>query len=633
MSAEPGVSRGLSETQILLLGALSAGGAWLGQSGHLRGGAALGHGALGHGALGHDALGWPVLAALVVGVILALIRGAPALVITTVVILSVALGVRADEHYQVLDASSYSGPAELVTDPKPSRSGWRAEVRLEGGERVIVSGAGFAADPLGRRQAGEHIWIEGTIRPVPDRGWYRSRHIVGQLSLSEVHYRAGSAWFWQPSNGLRSMVQRSADFLAEEHQDLYLGLVIGDDRFQPRSQRAQFRAAGLSHLLAVSGQNVAFVLAVIAPVVRRLGVNGRVGVIAVVLVVFALATRMEPSVLRATCVAGVATVSVALGRRSTGLRTLGLASTMLVLVDPMLVNSVGFGLSVSASVGILALGPAIKNRLVGPTPFVEAFAITVAAQLGVSPLLVAIFGPMSLVALPANLLVGWAAGLIMTWGLTGGLAIGCLAWALPAPIAQVAQQPVGWLVWWIDAVASWASRAPAPRVGGPGMALLAALVLGAWWFRTRLVTAGPVVWTVGLFMGLSLASSATPTPPRGHTELVGGGHWFVADGGQTILIVSSGADDRLVDSLVTHRITSIDLVILERGGRLVSGLFRELDEVSDVGAAFAPTNHRVTGATRLLVDLELELEDGRQLIIESGKDRLVVEAMARDGSR
>ena len=71
------------------------------------------------------------------------------------------------------------------------------------------------------------------------------------------------------SNRVRELVERGASALPSDHAALARGLVIGDDRDQPPEMVERFRASGLSHLMAVSGQNVAFVIAAAGPVLRR----------------------------------------------------------------------------------------------------------------------------------------------------------------------------------------------------------------------------------------------------------------------------------------------------------------------------------------------------------------------------
>ena len=192
-----------------------------------------------------------------------------------------------------------------------------------------------------------------------------------------------------------------------------------------------------------------------------------------VLAGFALLVRFEPSVLRAVAMAVVATIAAASGRPAAGLRVLALAVTVLVLVDPLLVRSVGFGLSVSASAAILAIAPRLRVALHGPAWVVEPLAVTLAAQLGTLPLLVATFGGVPVASVPANLLAVPAAGPLMVWGITAGLVAGVVppgaGWLLHLPTSAL----TSWLAW----VASWAAALPLGEVGAPHGAVLALAAL------------------------------------------------------------------------------------------------------------------------------------------------------------
>ena len=171
---------------------------------------------------------------------------------------------------------------------------------------------------------------------------------------------------------VRDRVGAGADALDERPAALYRGLVLGDDRFQPLGQRLRFRLSGLSHLLAVSGQNVAFVLAAAGPLIGSLGHRSRIVAVLGIVVLFAVITRLEPSVLRAAATASLAAWASWSGRSRSGVAILALAVMGLVLVDPFLVDAVGFQLSVAASAGILTLGPPLARRLPGPDPMAQA---------------------------------------------------------------------------------------------------------------------------------------------------------------------------------------------------------------------------------------------------------------------
>ena len=170
--------------------------------------------------------------------------------------------------------------------------------------------------------------------------------------------------------------------LAPVDRALLAGFLLGDTRGVPDDVTERFRAAGLTHLTAVSGENVAFVLALFAPLLRRFALRGRLFGGVAVLVFFGTMTRWEPSVLRAIAMAVIALVAGYLGRPTTGLRVLALAAIVLLLVDPFLLHSVGFLLSCGASLGIAVLARPITARLRGPVWMREVLGVTAAAQLG-----------------------------------------------------------------------------------------------------------------------------------------------------------------------------------------------------------------------------------------------------------
>ncbi|MEZ5230476.1 MAG: ComEC/Rec2 family competence protein [Acidimicrobiales bacterium] len=419
--------------------------------------------------------------------------------------------------------------------------------------------------------------------------------------------------------------------------------MIGDDRFQSKGQQARFRAVGLSHLLAVSGQNVAFVLAVAEPLVNRRGWWSRRLATVLALVVFAMATRLEPSVLRATGTALTSVVALSSGARASGVRALALAATALVLIDPFLVSSVGFRLSLAASAGILLVGPLIEERLPGAGSSTGGWwrtplTVTLGAQAGVTPLLVSLFGPVALVSIPANLLAGWAAGLVMTWGLTAGVLAGVLGRLVGDGLAGVLQWAAVGAMWLIDTVASVALRMPSPMIGG-GASLVAMLALAAAWFVGPALR--PARWACLAAGGVMLAVTV-PRQPTSPVDLEGGGRFWPAankggagsaaqvDDGSivSVLVVSAGADDRLVDALVERRLLSIDVVVLESGNRTMSSLTTELTDVATVGLVLAPPLHRVVGGRRVQSATDLRVGGGVLVIRPVSKERLEVATAA-----
>ena len=138
---------------------------------------------------------------------------------------------------------------------------------------------------------------------------------------------------------------------------------------------------------------------------------------------------------------------------------------MLLLVDPALASAVGFALSVLATAGILLLAPGWRDALARWLPrwLAEAIAVPAAAQLACTPLVAAISGQVSLVAVAANLLAAPAVGPATVLGLARRHSDAGLAGRRSTSSGRAA----GWCVAWIVAVAA-ARREPADRGGRLG---------------------------------------------------------------------------------------------------------------------------------------------------------------------
>jgi competence protein ComEC len=167
-------------------------------------------------------------------------------------------------------------------------------------------------------------------------------------------------------------------------------------------------------------------------------------------VFFVLVARPQPSVLRAAAMGVVGIVGLSAGGRARGVRALSLAVLVLVLADPWLARSVGFLLSVLATAGILLLAPPWRDALAAwmPRPCADALAVPLAAQVVCTPVVAAISGQVSLVAVLANVVVAPAVGPTTVLGFAGGL----LAVGVPA-VGHGAGLAAGVFAWWIVAVA------------------------------------------------------------------------------------------------------------------------------------------------------------------------------------
>lgn len=536
----------------------------------------------------------PVLAGTAVGGVAALAvarrshrSGTVGLVLVALVLglITSTLGARSLAGLSPVRTGEVDSVVTLVTDPEPTAMGrLRMEIRLDGRRLVAEARAPAAMDVLRGRLAGDRAVVRGVVEPFErSQDWAVARHLAGRLRIESVTAVGASAPHAGAANGLRRVLDRGAASLPERHRALLAGLTLGDDRAQPAELTADFRASGLTHLLAVSGQNVVFVLAVAGPLLRRLRIWPRFVVAVSVVAGFAFLTRFEPSVVRAAFVAGVALWASTAGRPSGGLRHLALAVCALLVVDPLLTRSVGFRLSVAASLGVLLLSPPIVARLPGPRWVREALGMTAGAQLAVAPVLVPTFGAMPLAALPANVAAAPLAGALMVWGVTAGVVAGVVG----GPVATLLHLPSGAGLWALEQVASLSAALPLGHVDLRHVAVAAGAGLLLAVGRTR----GRVVAAALLAVALLIPSSLRVPPgaaPAGWAATV----W--SDGPAAVVDLHAGASGvEVLDVLRRRQVHVVSLIVVRTARPELIDVVRSVRSRFPVHAVLAPDGSAV----------------------------------------
>jgi competence protein ComEC len=549
-------------------------------------------------------------------------------------LLAASLGQRSMAGLEApLDTGPVTAEVTLVSDPVPDgRGGVGVDVRLDG-RRLRAHARLAPAAALDDRLAGERILVVGEVRPPgPTESALRYRHLAGRLEVDAVvGWRPGGG-VSRVANGLRRTLAQGADVLPDRHASLLAGLTLGDDRDQPADMTDAFRAAGLTHILAVSGQNVAFVMVLVAPVLARLRFGPRLVVTLAVLAGFALVTRFEPSVLRATAMAGVAATGAALGRPASSVRVLALGVCGVLLVDPLLATSLGFRLSVAGAAGIIVGATRIERVLPGPRWLATPLSVTLVAQLAVAPLLVDAFGAVPVASLPANLLALPAAGPVMVWGLTGGLAAG-----LGGPaVATVMHLPTRALVAWIDGVATAAARWPLGQLRAGHVALLAVAAAAAVAAGARVrppqrrhvsVTRGGAALVAVVVLGHAAAAAGGHGVIAG--ESVGPGAQLWQGGGAAAVVVDGRArEEAVLAGLRDRGVARLDLVVLRTAAPAAAEVAATLRRRWPGVLVLGPAGSAV--AARRLADLGSVAVPAEGSVIDVGGLRLTVDGSERE---
>ena len=375
----------------------------------------------------------------------------------------------------------------IASPPEKSGFGYMADLRVERlwyHGRGVLRGGGvevFAADlSIG---VGDRVRVEGEIsRPqIGEDGFDYGRYLATKRISALVE--ATSVRPVGEERGWIGYVHRRTDValgygLRPREAAVVRGMVLGDRSLMPEELEKSFQRSGITHVLAISGQHVAILAAVIYYAVRLFAVPPTIrALVTLGLVwVYILVAGAPPSAIRAGVVATFVLAAGLVGRQVSPLHFM---TTMLALVlayNPQLIYSTGFQLSVAAVFGILLLTRSLKS-LVERTllrPFVRPpahlsnlISVSLAAQLATSPIVAATFDKVSIVGVFTNLIAVPLSGPILILGLLGSLG-GNVHPLLAYPLNACN----GFLVTILIQTAQGASSLPFASVTTPGVPLL-----------------------------------------------------------------------------------------------------------------------------------------------------------------
>ncbi|MGW0854202.1 ComEC/Rec2 family competence protein [Streptomyces sp. NPDC002690] len=504
---------------------------------------------------------------------------------------------------------SRSLPALLLIDaeitrlaPPGSRSGSRAGTAARPGGRAAprpgpASGSGPALGPgLGGEAYRLRTPVVLMVSPgaasrawqglLPSTGLRISGRLVppmreGERSAATLRVTAGAAprivagpTFTQRLAGeLREGLRRATEGLGPDARALLPGLVVGDTSRVPTELHDAFRSSDLTHLLSVSGSNLAILLFLLigppgaALSAERRGLAPRLGLTlrttalvgGLITLAFVIVCRPEPSVLRAAVCGLITLLAIGTGRRRTLIPALAAAVLLLVLYDPWLTRSYGFLLSVLATGSLLTLAPrwgAALCRKGVPSRLAEVLAAAAAAQAVCAPVIVVLASRVSLVAIPCNLLAEFAVAPATVLG----FAVLAVA-PVSMPAAEALARIAGWPVEWIAGIARTGAGLPGAEVAWPGgwggagllagVTLLVALGARRSHRHPWICSAAALLLVLAVFRPVPLTRMATGWPPPGWAFAmcdVGQGDALVlAAGDGAGVVVDAGPEPAPVD--------------------------------------------------------------------------------------
>ncbi len=366
--------------------------------------------------------------------------------------------------------------------------------------------------------------------------------------------------------------------MPQPYASLANGMILGIESGIPRELYAKFNLTGTSHVIVISGSNIALVSGILL-LLFTWGLRGRKKLAALFSLIgiglYTLLVGADAAVVRAAIMGGLYVLAIAFNRQSAAIITLFVAAIVMLLLNPLTLWDVGFQLSFMATLGLIlfstplqqAWDARIGKRLPGLANNIlaEGLLITLAAQITTMPMVVYYFGRFSIISFLANLLIIPVQPPIM---IAGGLAIilASVFFPLGQLIALIPLASLWWTVFVVENLADipWGSI----EVGAFGRLLAALYYLGflaafLWWLLRREQRAAhliparlrPALTRGALAAGLALlplwmGATALEARPDGrlHIRLLGledNAAWLITTPGGKQVLLWDGRDSAI----------------------------------------------------------------------------------------
>ena len=498
------------------------------------------------------------------------------------------------------------------------------------GERIRVAGVlRLQTNSIYRFRYGEGVRVRGELTEPPIfegfdyRAYLARKEIHSLMRRVRVEPQPGmlrGGVLLQFVYGLRDRSERLLNrLLPEPYAALANGMLLGIEAGIPDELYEKFNLTGTSHVIVISGSNVALVTGVLMALgIRLFGKRGALWPTLGGLALYTFLVGGDAAVMRAALMGGLFVVATVLGRQSTALVSLAAACWAMTLWNPLMLWDVGFQLSSAATVGLILIGPALTDSVTslwhklekgllrkGSDPdssqadfliprslgdlLRDSLLMTVAASVTTYPLIVHYFGRLSLISLFTNVLIAPVQPWIMIFGGIG-LIVGLSGLEL---IAQYLLFVPYASLWWTTMIVNWNATFQGGSVevdgyGGGPMALTYAAILGLYWRKplagflrqighraVRFSTVENRETSAG--RRLTILAGAMPTWAVGILAMVAGLLWWLAltqpDGQLHVYFLDVGQGDGIFIQTPSGRQVLID------GGDDSQQLYAELGAV------------------------------------------------------
>jgi len=355
-----------------------------------------------------------------------------------------------DFHEPLIPSSS----GVVIGEPEQKENTTRFVMKADNGEKVLVS-----TDLYSPVKYGDRVKVEGKLQEpgIIDDGTGRSFDYGKFLSKDDIYFTISFAkvevlssgegnWLKQALFGVKnSLISKMKNILAEPESSLLAGLILAGKTAMPKDVLEEFKRAGVIHIVVLSGYNIT----IIAEFMRAVFRSAKFSVLGIIF--FVIMTGAQATVVRAAIMVLAVVLAKVLHRDFSAPRALLAAAFLMIIHNPkILVFDPSFQLSFLATCGLIYFVPVIETfltRIKMPELWGirTVLATTVATQITVLPFLIYSMGNVSLVSLPANILILLFIPIVMFVGFVATL-LSYISYFVALPLSYVTHLILSWIL-------------------------------------------------------------------------------------------------------------------------------------------------------------------------------------------
>src|SRR3989344_1391613 len=341
----------------------------------------------------------------------------------------------------------------VVSEPEQRENTTRFVLRADNGEKVLVN-----TDLYSPVQYGDRVEAKGSLKEpdiIENEDIRLSFDYAKYLSKDDIYYTLSFAKVTVVSSGhgnpvkhilfkiKRNFVAKTKEILAEPYASLLSGLIVSGKVAMPKDVLEEFQRAGVIHIVVLSGYNIT----IIAEFMRTVFRSAKFSILGITL--FVIMTGAEATVVRAALMVLTVILAKMFGRKFSAPRALLVAAFLMLLENPkILVFDPSFQLSFLATLALIYVVP-IVDKYLQKVPqrwgLRTTISTTIATQATVLPLLIYSIGNVSLVSLPANILILLTIPYTMLIGFIATL-VAYMSVILALPFSYITHLLLAWIL-------------------------------------------------------------------------------------------------------------------------------------------------------------------------------------------